>query len=382
MKLRIGLLMALIVTFVFSATVSAAPVPPPKGQDIDVVLCLDVSGSMNGLVNSAKAKLWDIVNDLGKIQPTPNLRVSLYSYGHQTYDKNRGWVRKEIDLTVDLDEVYKKLNALTLNGGNEYVTRVSKHALEEQKWSQDKKALRLIFVCGNESASQDAANKIVDVARFAVKKDVIINTIYCQTPRFRVDAGWKQLAQLAEGEFTMIDQDKGTVSIATPFDKKMSELSSKLNTTYLACGTADFRRAKKDNQQQQDKNAGRSSAAAEASRAQFKANGLYRNSAWDLVDRYKVDPKKFDLSKIPEKHLPKEMQKMKPKERLAFVKKKLEERNKLQKEIQDLSKKRSEHIQVEMKKRNLKNNKAFDEAIRKAVRKQAARKGLKVPKEK
>src|SRR6059058_3658766 len=91
-----------------------------KTADIDVVICLDVSNSMDGLIASAKVKLWDIVNDLGKIKPTPNLRVALYSYGNDGYDAKVGWVRKDLDLSTDLDELYKKLNALTTNGGTEY----------------------------------------------------------------------------------------------------------------------------------------------------------------------------------------------------------------------------------------------------------------------
>ena len=51
---------------------------------------------MDGLIESAKNKLWDIVNELARIKPTPNLRVALYSYGHNTYDPKAGWVRKEV----------------------------------------------------------------------------------------------------------------------------------------------------------------------------------------------------------------------------------------------------------------------------------------------
>src|SRR5262245_13207221 len=89
-------------------TLVAAPAPAETVKEIDVVLCLDVSGSMNGLIDSAKTKLWDIVNDLAKIKPSPKLRVGLYSYGHTTYDASKGWVRKEIDLSDDLDEISKK----------------------------------------------------------------------------------------------------------------------------------------------------------------------------------------------------------------------------------------------------------------------------------
>ena len=40
--------------------------PSPQ---IDVVIALDVSGSMSGLIASAKQRLWDIVNQLGRAQP-------------------------------------------------------------------------------------------------------------------------------------------------------------------------------------------------------------------------------------------------------------------------------------------------------------------------
>src|SRR3990170_4553532 len=75
---------------------------------IDLVLCLDVSSSMNDLIDSAKVKLWDLVNELAAVKPTPRLRVGLYSYGHRDYDAKKGWVRKEVDLTGDLDAVYRK----------------------------------------------------------------------------------------------------------------------------------------------------------------------------------------------------------------------------------------------------------------------------------
>ena len=107
----------------------AARAADKKGADIDVVICLDVSNSMDGLILSAKNKLWDIVNELAKIKPTPNLRVGLYSYGHNSYDAKIGWVRKDLDLTADLDEVYSKLTALTTNGGTEYVARVTQTAI-------------------------------------------------------------------------------------------------------------------------------------------------------------------------------------------------------------------------------------------------------------
>src|SRR5262249_632510 len=111
--------------------------PVPK-KNIDLAICLDGSNSMDGLIASAQAKLWDIVNGLAKIRPMPNLRVALFSYGNDGYDAKIGWIQKDLDFTTDLDALYQKLFALTTRGGTEYVTRVCRDAVEQLDWSKDK----------------------------------------------------------------------------------------------------------------------------------------------------------------------------------------------------------------------------------------------------
>ena len=84
---------------------------------IDLVLCLDCSGSMDGLLESAKTKLWAVVNELAKAKPAPALRVALFSYGNDGYDPASGWVRVDCPFTGDLDAMFGKLSALSTNGG-------------------------------------------------------------------------------------------------------------------------------------------------------------------------------------------------------------------------------------------------------------------------
>jgi hypothetical protein len=358
------------------ADVQARPTPV-----IDVVLCLDVSSSMNDLIDSAKVKLWDLVNELGTVRPTPRLRVGLYSYGNRDYDARKGWVRKEADLTDDLDTVYKQLNGLRIAppGSDEYVARVCRDAIAEQKWSADKKALRIIFVCGNEPADQDKEVSLESVARSAVEKDIVINTIYCRwsSPLPGESDGWQNLAKLAEGRFAQIDMKKGTIAVATPQDQRLEQLGAALNRTYVAYGIREVRDDKIANQAAQDANAARLLAAA--GRASTKATGLYRNSEWDLVDRLKDDPT-FDITKISEAELCDEMKKLKPAERVAYVRQKRAEREALQKEIAELSTKRLEYVKQEAKKQEKQGDRAFDEAVRAALHEQAARKDIAVPK--
>ncbi len=371
------------------------PAPPVAvdGKPIDLVLCLDVSGSMNGLIDSAKIRLWDIVNELARLKPTPNLRVALYSYGASNYPAAAGFVRKEIDLTEDLDDVYKALNGLRIGGGTELVARVSKTALDEQKWSADKGALRFMFVCGNEPADQDKQVNLDEVAALAKKNGVIVNTIYCKYGQDNEIPGWAKFSAACGGKHMDIDQNKAVqqVVLKTEFDEQIVKLGEELNKTYVAYGRDGKDRA--ENQLKQDANAAKATPAAPGAggfapppvaaiaRAQSKAGALYKNATWDLVDRMKE--KDFDLSKIKEEDLCDELKKIKPEERLAFLKKKAEERAGLQKKISDLSAKRQKKIDEELaKKPKTDADKALDEAVKGLIRDQAKAKGFEVPGEK
>ena len=93
-----------------SATNASGNEVPPAGDArtasehvIELAICLDTSGSMDGLINSARQKLWTIVNDLAKAEPTPTLRVALLSYGNDGNNPENGWVKVETPFTEDLD---------------------------------------------------------------------------------------------------------------------------------------------------------------------------------------------------------------------------------------------------------------------------------------
>jgi hypothetical protein len=358
----------------------AAAQPPARPKVVEVALCLDTSSSMDGLIDSAKRKLWDVVNDLARAKPTPDLRVALYSYGNNAYDPATGWVRQEIGLTADLDRVSEKLFALratTVRGGDEYVARVCRDAVERLRWSADPGALKVIFVCGNESAEQDPEVKLKAVAESAVRKGFVINTIFCGSPLDPVAPGWREFARLSEGRFAAIDQDRGTVTVATPHDRELAELSVKLNGTYCFAGKDG--KALADNQRKQDENALQLDRATAASRAESKAGGLYRFGGQDLVERLRREPK-FDVKKLAAEELPEELRKMKPDEREKHLKKLAAQRDEIQKRINELAKKREEYIREELKNRPGAADKAFDEAVKGALREQAKAKGIDIPK--
>ena len=84
-----------LLTLMLAGPANARPLQQEATQPrrIDVVIALDVSGSMDGLIDSAKQRLWDIVNELGRAQPQPELRMALLRYGNPDYGSESGFVR-------------------------------------------------------------------------------------------------------------------------------------------------------------------------------------------------------------------------------------------------------------------------------------------------
>lgn len=351
-------------------TASKAPAKA-AARPVDLVVCLDTSNSMDGLIDSAKVKLWAIVNELATARPQPALRVALYQYGNDGLEKENGWVQRVCDLTDDLDTVYGKLFALKTNGGTEYVARVVRAASGELKWSGDRNALKMIFVAGNEPATQDTKYGLQDICKEAITKGIIVNTIFCGPIDEGRKTGWADAAAWADGQYASIDQDRGTVTVQTPYDKKLSELGANLNKTYVAYGVGG--KAGAANQAAQDVNAATTAPAA-AERAVAKSTGLYRNAGWDLVDA--VKEQKADLSTLKDEELPDEMKKMTPEQRKAYVEEQGKKRGEIQTEIRKLAAQRDAYVKEQMAKQGLNDGKAFDAALRAAVRQQAEKKGF------
>ena len=341
-------------------------------RPIDVAICLDTSGSMSGLIESAKQRLWAVVNELATAEPTPYLRVGLIQYGNRGLHPETGWVEKKLDLTTDLDEVYNQLFVLTTNGGTEYVARAMTAAREQMAWSDDAQALKVIFVCGNEPATQDPEIKIEDACKAAVTDGIIVDSIFCGPKAEGEQTGWLTVAQLADGRYASIDQDSGVVEIPTPMDKELADLGRRLNATYIAFGARGAYGAA--NQMAQDTNAAGVSASAAAGRAMAKAGTQYRNAAWDLVDASRA--KEFDLAKIRAEQLPEHMREMTMAERKAHIEKMAKERAALQKRIAELGRKRTDFIAAEIKKRGPDDKQSLDAALRAAIREQASRNGF------
>jgi hypothetical protein len=337
---------------------------------VDIVFCIDRSGSMSGVIETAKKKVWSIVNEVAKAKPSPALRIGLIGYGSAER------LSHELQLTDDLDEVYKHLTTYRDDaGGSEYVGYVINAAAERMKWSEGKQVLKIIYMIGNETARQGPSNMdYAKTAPAAIAKGIIVNAIYCGDAGSSETDTWKEIAKLADGQFLQIAGDGGAVVVATPYDKELSELNTKLNGTYVAFGTRAVAGAA--NQVAQDSAAAALSEAVLADRAVAKAAPQYSNSTWDLIDAAK--DKNFDLKKLKVEELPEEMRKLDETGRKTFIEKKSRERGDLQKAVKETATKRDAFVKAEADKaaKSGKPGDSLDGAIRDSLRKQAESKGF------
>lgn len=350
---------------------SKADADAKEPRKIELVLALDTSNSMDGLINSAKAQLWDVVNELSRAKPTPKLRVALYTYGNDRHSKESGWVKQEAAFTSDLDALYKVLTGLTTNGGTEYVARVTKAAAAELDWDDSSDTLKILFVAGNEAATQDPENDALEIAKATVSKGIVVNTIYCGSATDAYAKDYAAIAKAADGRYAVIDQEKGVRIASTPYDTKLAELSGKLNSTYIAYGRAGKEKAAE--QKAADTSAAAMGSGVAASRAATKSTALYESSEWDMVDAKKNGK---DLAKMDKAELPAEMQEMSVEEREEHVAEKAKERAKIQKEIAKLSAERQEYIQEETKKQAKGGAESLDQVLKRSIRDQAKKKGF------
>ena len=338
-----------------------------KSETIKVALLLDTSNSMDGLINQAKAQLWQIINELSYAKygiKKPNLEIALYEYGNSRLAAKEGYIRQVLQFSSDLDEISEKLFSLTTNGGSEFCGQVIQTSLNELSWGKNKNDLRLIFIAGNEPFTQGKIN-YKDAIANAKEKDIVINTIFCGDYTNGISGMWQDGAVSGGGDYMTINHNKKIVHIITPYDDEIIILNKKLNATYIYYGNKGF--SKYENQKRQDKNAYEMEEAVAVKRTISKGSRLYDNSTWDLVDADKK--KKVDYSKIEKKKLPKKLQNKSALGIKIYVKEQAKKREVIQKKIKELDKKRRSYIAKKQREGSNKNE--LDNVMIKAIKRQA-----------
>src|SRR6185295_12995188 len=129
------------------AAPAQAPAVTAALPRVEVTFVLDTTGSMGGLLEGAKHRIWSIARRIGEGRPRPDLRIALVAYR----DRGDQYVTRVFDLTGDMDEVYRNLMSFEANGGGdtpEHVSAALHDAVHKVSWSEAR-TLKMIFLVGD-----------------------------------------------------------------------------------------------------------------------------------------------------------------------------------------------------------------------------------------
>jgi hypothetical protein len=344
------------------------PTPPPAPAQaarprVDMVFALDTTGSMSGLIEGAKRKIWSIASFIARAQPTPDLRVGLVAYR----DVGDAYVTRVYDLDGDLDRVYRRLLAFRADGGGdgpEHVARALHEAVHKMSWSADAQtAIRIVYLVGDAPPHLDYKDgyDYTKASRAAAQAGIHVHAIRCGTDP-ETATYWRRIASLGHGEFLTIDQDGGMRDRRTPYDEELARLHDELSETVIPFGhgAAETRAALEA--------AAPAAPSVKAARAGYMA--AKKEISDDLIAGMTAGT--VDLARVPAADLPRSLAALPEPER----KEKIAQKAKARRELLDRVSKLSDERDSFLRSQPAAAVSGFDGEVQKTLRKAGASAGL------
>jgi hypothetical protein len=355
------------------ATKPPSHLPPSTDQKIQVAILLDVSNSMDGLIDQAKAQLWTMVNTLGRVncdnKTSPKIEIALYEYGTPRNDVRKGYIRQINNFITNLDSLSQNLFALTTNGGDEYCGHVIYSSINELKWDSNPNSYKVIFIAGNESFRQGTVN-FSQACTSAKNKSVIVNTIYCGDRQQGIREYWNLMGECGNGSFSNINQDYKIEDIPTPYDDAIFKLNEQLNSTYISYGTRGKELYEK--QEQMDVANSTMSKKAGIKRAEAKSkSSIYNNADWDLIDY--TTGNEAAVEKIDKNTLPDSLKNKSTAQLKVIIDTKRKERAAIQSKIIALNQQRQQYITDQKTKGNTETVATMETEVERIIKEQVKR---------
>lgn len=389
--MRLLVVLTMSASFVTSLLIAEEGVEkrPAKQPEIEVVFVLDTTGSMSGLIQAAKDKVWAIANTLATAKPSPVIRFGLIGYR----DKGDDYVTRQFQLSEDLDAAYVDLFDYQADGGGdtpEAVNRALNEAVTQIEWSNDPAVYRVIYLVGDcpPHLQEEGEVPYADSCKLANKQDIVINTIQCGSHADTTPI-WQEIASLAGGTFSQIAQSGGLVVRETPFDAEIAELSAKRDATRVWFGS-DAELARQQVRlralneveesapvaQKAARGAYNTSGSGERNffSAPAPASGLESDRVQELVQW--IADERFDDSDADQvAKLPEDWKSLTPEQRKKKADKIVAEREELAQRIKELSEKRQAYLAEELRKEGT-DAPELDKALFDSISEQAGQKGL------
>jgi len=347
---------------------------------LEMVFVLDTTGSMGGLIEGAKQRIWGIVNEVMQDSHS-SVRIGLVAYR----DRGDDYVTQVLPLTTDLDQVYTTLMSYEADGGGdeaEDVRTALADGVYSAGWSTGSSDLaQIIFLVGDAPPHNDYANTTdtLNTAASAVRRGIIVNTIQCGSmgPTTRA---WRAIAEHGNGQYFAIADNGGVQAITSPYDEEMGGLSNRLGRTFVPYGFGAGAEGEMNRSALAREKAGvETRVAADAppvAKAERAMNKAFSKDAYvgDLLQSLENGSVTFET--INPADLPVELRRLPSADLKLELERRLAERRELRAQIVELSKQRESYVKTERKKKDGKEE-GFDTVVAKTVKEQMARKARK-----
>ena len=332
-----------LATLPLSAGLSQAIARPA----VEVAFVLDTTGSMGGLIEGAKRKIWSIATSIVDSNPDADIRMGLVAYR----DIGDDYVTRKVELTRDIQDLYANLLELRARGGGDWPESVNEAldvAINKLQWTSGNDVRRIVFLVGDAPPHMDYAQdtKYPVTLSVAKQKDIIVNAVLAGNAA-DTERVWRDIAQNGNGRFIPIPQDGGqVVVIETPFDEDIIILQREINGTVIPYGPRAMQKRTEDKTMQLSRMA--AAAPSQASEmASFinkraKATSEAVTGDGDLVAD--VGTGRSSFSAIKEEDLPDNLRAMKPEQRVDEVNKQMNQRKALNEKLSALVAKRDRYV--------------------------------------
>ncbi len=184
--------------------IRAPYVRPQTSLKLDIVLCLDCTGSMADEIERIQKTLMSMVAKLNALPNKPQIRWGLVQYR----DRGDSYVTKKHGFTKDIEKFQQRLDECEAAGGSDYEESVNEalhKTVEKMDWDRDD-AIRLVFLVGDASPHMDYKNDIpyVESMKKAQRRAIKIYPLAASGLRKSGEVIFRQMAHYTMGRFLFI----------------------------------------------------------------------------------------------------------------------------------------------------------------------------------
>lgn len=326
----------LVITILFPAF-SFAQIESGVKQKAEIVFCLDLSASTNGLLNDIRDNLWQFMNSAKRNFPETDVRIGIVGFARPSFGPENNYAKVLCDITEDNDLISYYLFLLKANveKGDQCDGSALYVALKDIHWSKDASVKKMIYLFGNGNVKL-CGYDYRKACEIATKENIPIHAVFCSRGANDMNLlSWNEIAVNTAGEFFTY-QVTGRTSLKTVSNdaQRLCELNNNFLDTYIYCtreGKLQF-----DLMVAADENSKKMNEQFFYERCAYKFLPLYQEQTrkWDAVSI--INESYVDVLKLNRNYMSDEFKNSTLKELKEIAQIKMERRESLKKQMQDI----------------------------------------------